>query len=103
MSGAALTCRRVTRECLVFRASPGRPYSNHDVETNIAAMAGSPTLYFPDRARLHCLGTLALTMPRTSDAMRKRGQNYGVLLLGTIEGKGGTSPWRGDKSRFFVG
>jgi hypothetical protein len=65
MSGAALTCRRVTRECLMFRASPSRPYFNHDVETNIAAVAGSPTLHFRDRARLYCLGTLALTMPRT--------------------------------------
>jgi hypothetical protein len=33
-----------------------------DLEGNIAAVAGSPTLHFPDRARLPCLATLALIL-----------------------------------------
>ena len=37
------------------------------MEGNITAVAGSPTLHFRDRARLHCFATLALTMLRLSE------------------------------------
>ena len=35
---------------------------SYGVEGKIATVAGSPTLHFPDRARVPCLATLALIL-----------------------------------------
>ncbi len=77
--GRLLACRRVTRVGLICRASPSRPNSNHDIEGNIAAVAGSSTLRFRDRACLPCLATLALTIENTGYANDKRRRLKRVL------------------------
>ena len=47
-------------------------HGSYGVEAKIATVAGSPTLHFPDRARVPCLATLALilTGPVSFDSFR---------------------------------
>jgi hypothetical protein len=53
-------------------SAKGPYFSNHDIEGNITAVAGTPALRFRDRARLPCLATLALTCDAYSILSNKR-------------------------------